>query len=136
MLNADHAGFLRSTQALIQIIGRAARNANGKAILYADKITPAMQQAMTESQQRRERQVEYNKAHNITPASSQRKKAAIDNNEPTQHSIEFCSNLSELCQQITATEKELLVACDKNDEIQVGIIREKLNELYRQFIFM
>ncbi|PSV28033.1 MULTISPECIES: excinuclease ABC subunit UvrB [unclassified Photobacterium] len=136
VLNADHAGFLRSTQALIQIIGRAARNANGKAILYADKMTPAMQQAMNESQQRRERQVEYNKAHNITPASSQRKKARIDNNEPAQHSVEFCSNLSELCQQITTTEKELLVACDTNDEIHVGIFREKLNELYRQFIFM
>ncbi|PSV06164.1 excinuclease ABC subunit UvrB [Photobacterium leiognathi] len=136
VLNADHAGFLRSTQALIQIIGRAARNANGKAILYADKITPAMQQAMSESQQRRERQEAYNQAHQITPASSQRQKANIENQEPTQHTTAFCANLSELCLQITATEKLLLVACDANDETQISEIRTRLNDLYRQFIFM
>ncbi|WP_318470547.1 excinuclease ABC subunit UvrB [Photobacterium leiognathi] len=136
VLNADHAGFLRSTQALIQIIGRAARNANGKAILYADKITPAMQQAMIESQQRRERQEAYNQAHQITPASSQRQKANIENQEPAQHTTAFCANLSELCQQITATEKLLLVACDANDETQISEIRTRLNDLYRQFIFM
>ncbi|WP_318458206.1 excinuclease ABC subunit UvrB [Photobacterium leiognathi] len=136
VLNADHAGFLRSTQALIQIIGRAARNANGKAILYADKITPAMQQAMSESQQRRERQEAYNQAHQITPASSQRQKANIENQEPAQHTTVFCANLSELCQQITATEKLLLVACDANDETQISEIRTRLNDLYRQFIFM
>ncbi|WP_318512270.1 excinuclease ABC subunit UvrB [Photobacterium leiognathi] len=136
VLNADHAGFLRSTQALIQIIGRAARNASGKAILYADKITPAMQQAMSESQQRRERQEAYNQAHQITPASSQRQKANIENQEPAQHTTVFCANLSELCQQITATEKLLLVACDANDETQISEIRTRLNDLYRQFIFM
>ncbi|WP_318438550.1 excinuclease ABC subunit UvrB [Photobacterium leiognathi] len=136
VLNADHAGFLRSTQALIQIIGRAARNANGKAILYADKITPAMQQAISESQQRRERQEAYNQAHQITPASSQRQKANIENQEPAQHTTAFCANLFELCQQITATEKLLLVACDANDETQISEIRTRLNDLYRQFIFM
>lgn len=136
VLNADHAGFLRSTQALIQIIGRAARNANGKAILYADKITPAMQQAMSESQQRRERQEAYNQAHHITPASSQRQKANIENQEPAQHTTAFCANLSELCQQITSTEKLLLAACDANDETQISEIRKRLNDLYRQFIFM
>ncbi|WP_318510284.1 excinuclease ABC subunit UvrB [Photobacterium leiognathi] len=136
VLNADHAGFLRSTQALIQIIGRAARNANGKAILYADKITPAMQQAMSESQQRRERQEAYNQAHQITPASSQRQKANIENQEPAQHTTAFCANLSELCQQITTTEKLLLAACDANDETQISEIRTRLNDLYRQFIFM
>ncbi|WP_318516350.1 excinuclease ABC subunit UvrB [Photobacterium leiognathi] len=136
VLNADHAGFLRSTQALIQIIGRAARNANGKAILYADKVTPAMQQAMSESQQRRERQEAYNQAHQITPASSQRQKANIENQEPAQHTTAFCANLSELCQQITATEKLLLAACDANDETQISEIRTRLNDLYRQFIFM
>ncbi|WP_305839585.1 excinuclease ABC subunit UvrB [Photobacterium leiognathi] len=136
VLNADHAGFLRSTQALIQIIGRAARNANGKAILYADKITPAMQQAMSESQQRRERQEAYNQDHQITPASSQRQKSNIENQEAAQHTTAFCANLSELCQQITATEKLLLVACDANDETQISEIRTRLNDLYRQFIFM
>ncbi|PSW28280.1 excinuclease ABC subunit B [Photobacterium phosphoreum] len=134
ILDADHAGFLRSSQALIQIIGRAARNANGKAILYADKITPAMQLAIDESQQRRERQQRYNQAHHITPTSSQR--SAITATDEGIHSAEFCANIADLCQQITTTEKGLLIACDNNDENQIQQIRAQLDKLYRQFIYM
>ena len=67
ILDADKEGFLRSTTSLIQIIGRAARNANGKVIMYADKITDSMQYAISETNRRREIQEKFNKEHNMIP---------------------------------------------------------------------
>jgi excinuclease ABC subunit B len=72
IFDADKEGFLRSTRSLIQTIGRAARNLNGKAILYADKTTAAMAEAIAETNRRRAKQVLYNTEHHITPRSIQR----------------------------------------------------------------
>ena len=69
ILDADKEGFLRAERSLIQTIGRAARNLNGRAILYADRITDSMKKAMDETERRRNKQIEHNTLHNITPKS-------------------------------------------------------------------
>jgi excinuclease ABC subunit B len=77
ILDADKEGFLRSGGALIQTIGRAARNVNGKAILYGDRITKSMQFAIDETDRRRKKQVEFNKKHGITPRTIRKDVADI-----------------------------------------------------------
>ena len=72
ILDADKEGFLRAERSLIQTIGRAARNVNGKVIMYADKITDSMRIALEETERRRALQMAYNEQHGITPATIQK----------------------------------------------------------------
>lgn len=77
ILDADKEGFLRNQRSLVQTIGRAARNANGRVIMYADNITESMQVAIEETNRRRQIQIDYNKAHGITPKTVLKSKEAI-----------------------------------------------------------
>ena len=77
ILDADKEGFLRSERSLVQTIGRAARNVNGRAILYADKITDSMRATMEETERRREKQDAFNKANGLEPKALKTSRAEI-----------------------------------------------------------
>jgi excinuclease ABC subunit B len=77
ILDADKEGFLRSETSLIQTIGRAARNADGRVIMYADRVTGSMERALAETNRRREKQIAYNQAHGITPATIRKNVADV-----------------------------------------------------------
>lgn len=138
ILDADQAGFLRSTHALIQMIGRVARNIHGKAILYADRVTPAMKAAIEETNNRRSRQIAFNEENGVKPVSSVRKLPSDKkpDEKPVAHTAAFCRNLEELCDRITDKEQEFLEAVDHGDEKHLEDLRHELDGLYRQFIYL
>ncbi len=105
ILDADKEGFLRSERSLIQIIGRAARNSNGKVYMYADKITDSMKNAIKETSRRREKQVKYNEENGIIPKTIVK---AIDNSLKERLITSFAKKIPNT-NKITKTEKQLLI---------------------------
>ena len=143
ILDADKEGFLRSERYLIETIGRAARNVEGKAILYADKITDSMRLAMEETERRRKKQSDFNKAHGITPKSVKKEiKDIIDGvykdlvDDPASNLVDGMDwermDPKELAREIKKLEKEMF-ECAKNLEFEkAAAIRDKLSTVKKQ----
>ena len=135
ILDADKEGFLRSERSLIQTIGRAARNINGTVIMYADRITRSMQVAIDETNRRREKQLAYNKEHNITPKSVQ--KAIVDLREIAGFKMELRTvtetpdDLSprELAAKIKEVQKAMYAAAEELDFEKAAELRDQMNNL-------
>lgn len=145
ILDADKIGFLRSTTSLIQIIGRAARNADGQVIMYADRMSDAMKEAITETQRRRKIQMEYNQAHGITPKTI--KKAVEDilvhqseeEKENAKTSLEILKKTANLFvpsqrkKLLDALKKEMKDCAERLDYEQAAIIRDQIAEIEKTY---
>jgi excinuclease ABC subunit B len=147
ILDADKEGFLRSERSLIQTIGRAARHLNGKAILYADKITDSMKRAIGETERRRQKQTAHNAAHGITPVGvSKRIKDIIEgvyDHEEARTQLkaaqaqERYESMSEkaLTQELKRLEKEMLEAARNLEFERAAQLRDRLKTL-KQRLFI
>ncbi len=133
ILDADKEGFLRSTRSLIQTIGRAARNAEGRVILYADKMTDSIKVALEETERRRKKQTEYNIAHGITPqtikksiSSTLKEMTETDFVKDETKDVEKIKNIEKMTKEYTKLMKE---AAQNLEFEQAMIYRDKLKEL-------
>lgn len=146
ILDADKEGFLRSNRTLTQTIGRAARHLEGKAILYADKITDSMQKTIDETEYRREKQVKYNEKHNITPKALKKSlksvlyKEKVLQNDPVEteeslkaaeEEIKYMSK-KDLKKQMNKTRKNMEHAAKELDFMQAAKYRDQLKVLEKQ----
>lgn len=133
ILDADKEGFLRSETSLIQTIGRAARNAQGQVIMYADTVTPSMEKALRETQRRREKQMAYNEENGITPQSIKKEvreileitsRSEIDANKPTKRLSRV--EREQLIKQLTA---EMKAAAKILEFEHAAYLRDRINKL-------
>jgi excinuclease ABC subunit B len=131
ILDADKEGFLRSERSLIQTIGRAARNIQGKVIMYADELTESMEKAITETNRRRKIQSEYNKQHNITPTSIKKSvrdtiKATIVEDISKDYEIKKDEDIKDIINKLT---DEMLKHASNMEFEKAAEIRDKIKEL-------
>lgn len=135
IMDADKQGFLRSETSLIQTIGRAARNVNAKVILYADKVTEAMQGAIDETTRRRQVQMEYNEKHGITPATVKKnlqmgieaeREARKAANEAVKGADASVLVTQEFIQEL---ENEMLAASEELDFERAALLRDRISQL-------
>jgi excinuclease ABC subunit B len=138
ILDADKEGFLRSEKSLIQTFGRAARNVNGRVILYADKMTGSMDQAILETDRRRRIQDEYNKVHDITP---QTVKKSVRNILASIYEADYFTvpavsdfkegygSLKDIPKMIETLKKEMKEAASRLEFERAAELRDKIHEL-------
>ena len=135
ILDADKEGFLRSEKSLIQTIGRAARNINGKAILYADKMTGSIERAVSETDRRRKIQAEYNKANNITPVSAKRSvDAAISDESELEVDIEISDDNNKNNELIDSLEKDMFEAAKNQEFEEAAKIRDTIQLIRKKML--
>jgi excinuclease ABC subunit B len=147
ILDADKEGFLRSERSLIQTIGRAARHINGKAIMYADKVTASMQRAIGETERRRNKQLAYNQQHGITPQGIVKGvRDMIDGVYDAQEAHQqlkaaqaeatyAAMNEKELTREIKRIDKEMLDAARNLEFERAAELRDELKKL-KQRLFI
>lgn len=131
ILDADKEGFLRSERSLIQTIGRAARNTDGKVIMYADELTDSMEKAISETNRRRKIQMEYNKEHNITPQTIQKSirdtiKASYVEDIQNEYKLDKNADIQDIINKLT--DEMLKYAADMEFE-KAAEVRDKIKEL-------
>jgi len=132
ILDADKEGFLRSDVSLIQTIGRAARNVNGKVIMYADRITGSMRRAIDETDRRREKQVAYNKKNNITPQTIIKNiESIVDHELKPEVTPEFLTieNMEDLPRIIRDKERQMKELSKALQFEQAAILRDEVIQL-------
>jgi excinuclease ABC subunit B len=145
ILDADKEGFLRSTRSLIQTCGRAARNANGKVVMYADTITGSMQQALDETQRRRKIQRDFNRKHGITPKTIQKEIATIFDFAQEDDSVDKPARVAEetapygsgedLEKIIADLEKRMLRAARELAFEEAATLRDRIAALKKRLVF-
>ena len=129
ILDADKEGFLRSTRSLIQTIGRCARNSKGHVIMYADKMTDSMNEAISETRRRREIQEKYNEEHGIIPKTISKEIREVISNKDTSIKEEKKMSKKELSKTIDEIEKEMREAASNLDFERAMELRDILFEL-------